>query len=307
MARKKTVKPPRRRTWRRWLAAAMLAALLATAGWGALNADIVRLRRASVYIPDLPRSFEGVTVLYLSDIDLCGTNTPGKSATLVKRLQALNPDMLLLGGDYASPSLLELLNRTDAEQYARRLAERREAFFRQIAGFQAPMGCYALAAPEDGDPAAMAALFSECGFRDITGGAVAISKGGDRLWLAGFSGDRLASRILMEQRESGGDCVIALADSPAAFPLLLTLEAPGGGALIDMGLAGHTHAGQARLFGRTAVPLTSQERQYLYGWNRSAGIPLLTTAGLGCEAVNLRYGTQPEAWLITLTGGREAE
>ena len=28
--------------------------------------------------------------------------------------------------------------------------------------------------------------------------------------------------------------------------------------------------------------------------------PLLTSQGLGCEGLNLRLGTQAEAWLITL-------
>ena len=29
-------------------------------------------------------------------------------------------------------------------------------------------------------------------------------------------------------------------------------------------------------------------------------LPILTTEGVGCEGLNLRLGTAPEVWLITL-------
>ena len=60
-----------------------------------------------------------------------------------------------------------------------------------------------------------------------------------------------------------------------------------------------------QMLNRSLLTLSTLERQYRYGWTRETGVPMLTTSGLGCEGVGLRFGTQAEAWLITLTAGAE--
>ena len=69
----------RKRTGRR--VALILAALVAL-GVGAmhLNARTVHVRYATVRLDDLPAAFEGKTILYASDIDLGGINTPRRAA-----------------------------------------------------------------------------------------------------------------------------------------------------------------------------------------------------------------------------------
>ena len=74
--------------------AALLMALLTVAA-GMINASVVRIRRAEVFLTDLPPAFDGVTALYASDIDLFGLNTPQRSGELFNRLQSLKPDLLL--------------------------------------------------------------------------------------------------------------------------------------------------------------------------------------------------------------------
>ena len=76
---------------------ALLLALALLAGVAFVNASIVRVRQATVMIPDLPTAFEGTTILYASDIDLCGVNTPARAGRLFDQLQSLKPDMLILG------------------------------------------------------------------------------------------------------------------------------------------------------------------------------------------------------------------
>ena len=281
--------------------AALLALLLATIGLAALNANALRVRRARVSLPDLPPSFEGKTLLYASDIDLCGLNTPRKSAALFQRLQALAPDILVLGGDYASDSLFDVLNRSEnGAATAEKCARARTDFFHYISGFSAPLGKYAIAAPEDGDPQALSALLSECDFTPLIDSRAAVTLGGDTLWLCGVCGDAAPGDVTALRR---GDCAVAVAWGPAAFPAILTGEAGDGGPWADLLLAGHTHGGQIRLFGRGVLPQTQIERRYAMGWHAENGVPVLLTSGVGCEGANLRLGTRPEVWLITLTAG----
>ena len=49
--------------------AALLLVLAALAGIGVLNANVVRIRRAEVLLADLPEAFDGVSMLYASDIE----------------------------------------------------------------------------------------------------------------------------------------------------------------------------------------------------------------------------------------------
>ena len=65
-------------------------------------------------------------------------------------------------------------------------------------------------------------------------------------------------------------------------------------------LSGGTHGGQIRLGKRTLLSLNGIEHNYLYGWRVENGMPMLTTSGIGCEGLNVRLGTSPEVWLITL-------
>ncbi len=280
--------------------AALLLALALLAGGGVLNASVVRVRRAEATLPDLPPSFEGVTLLYASDIDLCGLNTAEKSGALFHRLQSLRPDILLLGGDYSSATLLEFLNRPEDSASGTEVQLRaREDFFHYIASFQAPLGKYAIAAPEDGDRDGLARLMAETGIHPLFDKREELRAGGDSLWLAGICSDGAALNSAGGAFHRG-ECVIAAAYSPQVLPLLLTGEASDGGQWADLVLCGHTHGGQVRLFGRTALSLTRQEREFPSGWSVSNGLPILVTQGVGCEGLNLRLGTRPEVWLITL-------
>ena len=279
---------------------ALLLAVATVAGVGLVNANIVRIRRAEVVLPDLPDAFDGVTVLYASDIDLCGLNTADKSGALFNQLQSLRPDLLILSGDYTSSSLLEVLNRPEdgSGDEADQLSSR-SSFFHYISAFDAPMGKFAIAAPEDPDWDNLRQLLQDCGVRSLINDRTAIRSGDDTLWLAGISAES-ASLNSAGTVFSRDDCVLIAAYSPAVLPVLMTSEASDGGQWVDLALCGHTHGGQIRLFGRSVLSLDSREQRFLSGWRVDSGFPILVTEGVGCEGVNLRLGSQPEVWLITL-------
>lgn len=284
-----------------WVIALLIVLLIAGfAGWMALNASIIHLRRATVYIPDLPDAFEGKTILYAADIDLGGINTPKRAADAFNRLQALQPDILLLGGDYTAPSLMDLINQSDATRYASNTGNWRGDFFHYICDFSAPLGRYMIASPEDRLTGDIRAQAEEAGFRLLNSDRAEIVSGGDRLWLVGLGADISGISRLAGQFKSG-DTVIAVTSSPNQFPALMTTEASDSGHWVDLALAGQTHGGQIRVFGRSILSMDTIEQQFSYGWNRETGVPMLVTSGMGCEGVNMRLNTQAEVWLITLT------
>ena len=284
------------------LFSALLLIIVITIGIAFANASLLRIRRAEVIIQNLPQGFYGKTILYASDIDLCGMNTSIRAGELFKQLQSLHPDMLILGGDYNSTALLDKINRPNKNSDdVLRTMDSRKDFFHYISDFHAPLGKYAIASTEDDDWQSLREVMNECGVHPLFNEKVDIHSNGDTLWLAGICG-RVTSLNAAGSTFKKNDFVIVVAEKPDLLPILLTSEASDGGPWADMVLCGHTHGGQIRLFERTALTLSDADRRFLRGWNTQIGIPILTTQGVGCEGINLRVGTEPEVWMITLSG-----
>lgn len=284
----KRARSRRRFGWKIGMAALSLIALGAGAMYA--NAKIVHVRYAEVMLEDLPASFDGTTVLFASDFDLSG----GSARKMFKRLQPLQPDLLLLGGDYASPTLLERLNgSTGAGE-----TEARKAFFDSLADFHAPLGKLAVSGEHDGDADGLNIAMIGTGVRLIDGGVQTISNGTDEIYIAGIGeGTRDVSSIAGHMRSD--QCVIALMHRPSRVVDVRIAEAGDSGPWADLSLAGHNHGGQIQIAGRTALTLDDADKRLLSGWSTDGGLTLVTS-GVGCEGISLRLGSTAEVWMITL-------
>lgn len=301
--RKRQVKT---RTKGGWIALKIILVLITAIGllfgYAALNANIVHVRYAEVVLNDLPEAFDGCKVLFVSDIDMCGINSPEKSVKLMERLQALKPDMLLLGGDYTSTSVMEILNQTENND---RVMQSRKIFFNGIAGFEAPMGKFAVAGDNDKDLGDLVSLLKDTGIVPLFNGHAAVEHDGQKMHIIGFNAN--SSEVNFNSIANAfkkDECVIVLAHTPAVFPKIITAEAKDSGNWADLVLAGHTHGGQIRLMDNNIIQLNNQELNFIHGWKKENNILMLTSSGVGCEGANFRFGSKAEVWLITLNDGK---
>lgn len=305
MAGRNRKRQTKTRTKGGWIALKIILALVigigALFGYAALNANIVHVRYAEVVLNDLPKAFDGCKLLFVSDVDMCGINSPEKSAKLMGRLQALKPDILLLGGDYTSTSIMEILNQTENND---RAMQNRRVFFNGIAGFEAPMGKYAVAGDNDKDLADLEILLKDTGIVPLFNGHAAVENDGQKMHIIGLNANSSDVNFnSIANAFNKNDCVIALAHTPAVFPKVITAEAKDSGNWADLVLAGHTHGGQIRLMDNNIIQLNNQELSFIYGWKKENEVLLLTSSGVGCEGANLRFGSKSEVWLITLSDG----
>lgn len=281
---------------RRWALSVLLLALLALgglAGWMRAQDYFTRLCPAEVYLPDLPRSFDGATALYISDLNLRDADGAADFAKLLKKLAPLNVDMLLLGGDYL---------RGDAS------AATLSALSRALADFPARMGKFAVRGESDA-AAGLADALADAGVALLEDGCATIKRDGEQLIIAGLSDASTGKTPYTELGGyfDGGECVLVLAHNPKAYVGVRVAEARGGGAWADVVLSGHNLGGQIRAFGRTLHTLPDDEARTLAGWFYGDDLPLLVSQGLSCPNVSLRLGARSEIWLLTLRRPRAAE
>lgn len=281
------------------LAAVLLVALLLGGlyGWMALQARITHVRMAVVYLDDLPQALDGTTVLYVSDLNIRGAGDARRTQRLMNKLNELQPDVLLLGGDYCGGKILD--GRPDADEGGQAAAL---SLLRSLNSFNAPLGKYAVAGEQDQVLSGLKEALFDGGVTLLDDGCATIEKSGGQLVLAGLSD---VSEKRTPYSEIGGyfdgsECVIALTHNPSGYIGVRVAEARSGGAWADLVLAGHTLGGQIRAFGRTIYTLPEAEARCLGGWYYVGDLPMLVSQGVGCSGVLLRLGTQSEVWLLTL-------
>src|SRR6478672_9688669 len=90
----------RRRFLKTAAAAAAVAPLAGTCYGFAESADL-RIDRQTIPLPNLPATFRGLTVAFLTDVHLGPYVSEGYVASAVRTTLALEPDLILHGGDYS--------------------------------------------------------------------------------------------------------------------------------------------------------------------------------------------------------------
>lgn len=299
-AMKKPKKPPRLR--KLLVCGFFVVAALAVAGllsYCHILSRLVYIDRTTVYLEDLPQEFDGATILYVSDIDMVGLNGPGSAIRLMESLEALEPDMLILGGDYAGEGLFSKLN---ASGGVSDFSEERRELFSALADFQAPLGKYAVAGENEASAAELSAEMALGGVTYLDNDAGTITLNGQQIAMVGFSdySQGAANFAAVARHASSDDCIIAVTHNPASIAGIITAEAGDSGQWCDLVLTGHTHAGQMVVFERSMLTLDELETRFPTGWSKEGGAFILVSPGVGCESVNLRFGTQAQAHLITL-------
>lgn len=260
------------------------------------NASITHLRYAQVYLEDLPEAFNGTKLIFISDFNIRNANEERACERMMQKLQSLNADILILGGDYSAASLFGRLNGED-DQKKENYAER---FLLSLSDFSASLGKYAVLGEEDDD--ALEDIFAQADIHYLKNDCAIIEKDGERLCIVGLqdisSGDAHYEQLSGKLKKD--ECVLVAAHDPSAYVGIRVAEASDGGSWADLVLCGHTLGGQMRLFGRNLRELSTEAERCLAGWYYTDDLPMLVSQGLGCKDVKLRLGTDSEIWCITL-------
>jgi uncharacterized protein len=282
---------------------ALLAAVLIAGGAFAVKAFWIEPRslvitRADIAVPQWPADARPLKLAMLADIQAAGPHvTAERVAEIVAQINALEPDLIVLLGDYVSMMRLSTSHVPPKATAA------------VLARLQAPLGVHAVLGNHDWwlDGRYIRRLLEESGIKVYENEALPIETGdGRHLWIAGLADLSTRAVDLPGTLAQVADDapIILLSHSPDVFP-----EVP---ERVALTLAGHTHGGQVNLpfVGRLMVPSRYGQR-YAYGHIIEGGRHMFVSSGIGNAILPARYGVPPEIVLLRIGApqslGRDSE
>jgi uncharacterized protein len=267
--------------------AALSAALLAWGYWGATATPTVR--RAGLALPGWPEGDPPLRAVLISDLHVAGPDMPPERlARIVAQIGALDPEIVLIAGDFVSDKSASTRGYGFAEAVA------------PLEGLHPRLGIFAVLGNHDHwrDAAEARRALAGVGVHILDNAAVQagpLALGGIDDAYTGHADLAAAARAM---RGLAGARIL-LSHSPDPFP-----DLPRG---IGLMLAGHTHCGQVRLPLIGAISTMSRYgERYACGLVRERGRILIVSAGLGTSILPLRIGAPPDLWVLDL-GPRRAE
>ena len=276
--------------WGKRLRIAFAALVLFLAGlvfWGFfIEPGRLVTRQHTIQIANWPQPLDGLRIAVLSDIHVDDWFiTEKKVRTIVERTNQLQPDLIVILGDYMSgdgrgPTRVEP-----------------EVFGPMLKDLRAPLGVYSVLGNHDwwfGGMRVRSAL-EQNGIKVLENETAKLDVRGTSLWLAGFA-DLWTRSQGIDQTVAGvpeGQPVIGLTHNPDIFPRVPQR--------VQLLLAGHTHGGQVRL---PIIGPVIESSDYGDRWVRGHVFDynhhLYVTTGIGTSILPVRFGLPPEIVLLTL-------
>jgi len=250
----------------------------------------LRVTRFDFQSPDVPEAFASKKIVFVSDLHLGFYFSNKRTKKLVEKINQLQPDIIIFGGDFIDRNI----------KYT-------EPRFDGLKDLRASLGKFGVLGNHDNAISAKA-----IGQEMKDAGIINLDNQAEWIWAS--SSD--ASTSAMEKIKIGGvgdlwtatqdlgptlagvnkqDFVILLSHDPDFITKFDSQD-------IDFVLSGHTHAGQLTLFGLWGfAPCRSYHNQNLrYGLTNVNGHSIYISSGVGATILPLRFFARPEIVLVTL-------
>lgn len=279
--------------------------MAATLVWGATaGRTTLRINRVEVCSEHLPRGFDGMRIVQLSDMHLgtvvCLERELGR---IVDSVNALHPELVVYTGDLVNIRSSELNER------AVRLLRRIEAPVVSVTGNH-DVGAYikdTIAQTREASLAAVIAAERAMGWRVLDDETVYLHRGGDSISLSGISYDPgIRQRRHDSELEAGNLSEVYRGVPDSLFNLTAVhlpqlwdqIRAAGYG---DLTLAGHVHSMQLKinLFGWSWSPAAWLYERWSGRYDEQ-GQTLYINDGTGYVGYPMRLGAWPEITEFTL-------
>ena len=269
----------------RWAVASLFATLAAATllgaqAWHDTRADPL-VRTVEVPLQGLPKSAPPLRIVLISDVHVAGPDMPpSRLSRIVRQINTLNPDIVLLAGDLTSDK------RTATRIYST------EESAAPLAGLKARYGKVAVPGNHD----------YQRGIDDVRTALEQVD------FVVLQNDARKVGPVVVGGLDDDFTGHAALATTLRAMdalpgPQILLSHSPDPFATLKPGhmlmLAGHTHCGQiAYPWGGSPATMSRYGQRYACGVVRENGNTLVVSAGLGTSLLPIRLFASPDLWAI---------
>lgn len=264
-----------------------IAAAVVVLGWlafSAVEARNIRVDRRTITDARIPASLDGTTLVFAADIHAGPLFGAAQTRSLVERINAESPDVVVLGGDYVGGR-----------------ANGAKRFYPEIGGLETSRGTFAVLGNHDsweGEASARTGLES-AGIRLLDNDVVHLGEADDTIAIAGLADEWTGRPDPFGAAEELADdeFAVLVAHNPDTLAYSLGVEENPWA----LALAGHTHGGQVRGVYQLLPHKPSQYgKRFLTGWSDENGTDVLVTNGVGMVTLPLRFFAPPQIHVITL-------
>jgi len=244
------------------------------------------VNQQSIQIDTWPKELSGLRIALIADLHTGGWFIDeNKLRLIVDRTNQLNPDLVVLLGDYVAPN----------SWHSRRVEP--EITAGVLKDLRAPLGVYAVLGNHDWwyNGAKVRRAFEQNGIPVLEDEVVEIRWRDKSFWLAGLADLWTRPQQIDETiaKVPPGSTMIALTHNPDIFPRL----PPN----VPLLLAAHTHGGQVSipLIGTPIVPSRFGSK-YTAGHVFENGHHMFVTTGIGTSILPVRFRVPPEIVVLTV-------
>jgi predicted MPP superfamily phosphohydrolase len=249
----------------------------------------LRVHELTLSFSNLPKSFDGLRVLQLSDNHYGEIMSPAWHEHVCREAMALRPDLIALTGDLVA-----------GDHLYRQAVE-------SMKSLRAPLGVYVVRGNHDfyTEPHIIAYWLESQGFNLMSNRHTDLERDGQILRICGVEHPYVPIKsfqgALGPEPRNDRPFRLVLAHSPDVATRLERLGA-------DLFLTGHTHGGQWRLpvIGPVIYP-SIHGRRFDKGIQKLGDALLHNSSGFGLHTIPLRLNCPPEITLFTLRRGNEKD
>ncbi|MCK9151608.1 metallophosphoesterase [Methanobacterium alcaliphilum] len=239
---------------------------------------LIETKEVVIESNQIPTQFDGKTIVFVSDIHHGPFFDKNRVDGLVNQINDLNPDLILLGGDYVTG---------DAEYIT--------PVFESLSKLEAPLGVYAVLGNSDPQYWTLNKM-PKYNITYIGNEGTWIELNGSRIRLGGVgdynNGNQIQNATIKPVTTQ--DFVILISHNPDYFPEVVKSK-------VDLVLSGHTHGGQVTFFGLWApVVYSNYGNKYRTGIIKEDNTTMIVSNGIGTVILPIRFFARPEIYVIKL-------
>ncbi|MDD4931484.1 MAG: metallophosphoesterase [Candidatus Colwellbacteria bacterium] len=258
------------------------AAITAVAAYSLFEPYWLKIRQYEVKSGKIPASFDGQTIIFISDIHCSPTFPLYRVRSLVKKINKLRPDIVVLGGDYISQGSSRILK-----------------VFKEFKKLKPRIASFGVLGNHDyvTDAELTRKGMRDAGIKSLENRGCWVQLGDGRIRVGGVSdpcSDIPQDIIPTLEETSADDFILLVCHNPSFIS-----EIPESS--VDFILSGHTHGGQVAPLGFLGSIFNQGFRsKHRKGIVTENGSKMLVSVGIGTVALPVRFMSKPEIVHITL-------